>query len=134
MSLPLFYNEIGDFFGQSGRYGPLSPGLDFAFGFAGEEFIFRSKERGWLITDNGQTSPALYSQGTEINAEILIEPIKGLKILLLANRTDNRTSQVQFMFDDMPVGKRRIVYNDDMGAVVGIEDLIGKKRIQKQGF
>ncbi len=105
LSLPLFYNEIGDFFGQSGRYGPLSPGLDFAFGFAGEEFIFRSKERGWLITDNGQTSPALYSQGTEINAEILIEPIKGLKILLLANRTDNRTSQVQFMFDDMPVVK-----------------------------
>ena len=103
LSLPLFNNEIGNFFGQSGRYGPLSPGLDFAFGFVGEDFISQSKERGWLITDNGQTSPALFSRGSEANIEVLIEPVKGLKITLTGNRTDNRTDQIQFMYDDMPV-------------------------------
>ncbi len=103
LSLPLFNNEIGNFFGQSGKYGPLSPGLDFAFGFAGEDFITRSKERGWLITDNGQTSPAMLSIGNELHGELQLEPVKGLKITLTSNRTDNRTKQVQFMYADMPV-------------------------------
>ncbi|MDE6542483.1 MAG: cell surface protein SprA [Muribaculaceae bacterium] len=103
LSMPLFNNEIGNFFGQSGKYGPLSPGLDFAFGFAGEDFIARSKERGWLITDNGQTIPAMFSIGNEVHTEIQLEPVKGLKITLTGNRTDNRTKQVQFMYADMPV-------------------------------
>lgn len=103
LSVPLFNNEIGNFFGQSGSYGPLSPGLDFAFGFAGEDFIARSKERGWLMTDNGQTSPALFSRGSEATIEVLLEPIKGFRIMLTSNRTDNRTNQIQFMYDDMPV-------------------------------
>lgn len=103
LSVPLFNNEIGNIFGQSGRYGPLSPGLDFAFGFAGEDFIEKSRERGWLMTDNGQTTPAMYSHGNELHAEIQLEPVKGFKVVLTGNRTDNRTRQVQFMFDDMPV-------------------------------
>ena len=103
LSLPLFRNEIGDVFGQSTHYGPMSPGLDFAFGFTGEDYIYKAKERGWLICDDGQTSPAMWSVGNELNIELQLEPIKGLKIQLTSNRTDNRTSQVQFMYADMPV-------------------------------
>lgn len=103
MSLPLFVPEIGDIFGQSTHYGPMAPGLDFAFGFAGEDYITKAKERGWLITGDGQTSPALYSSANEFNLEINLEPVKGLKIQLTSNRTDNRTSQIQFMYADMPV-------------------------------
>jgi cell surface protein SprA len=103
LSIPLFRNEIGDVFGQSTNYGPMSPGLDFAFGFADENYIYTAKERGWLICDDGQTSPAMWSKGTELNLEVQLEPIKGLKIQLTSNRTDNRTSQIQFMYDAMPV-------------------------------
>jgi len=102
MSLPLFIPEIGDIFGQGSSYGPLAPGLDFAFGFTDESYIDRAKSRGWLMTTNGQTSPAIYSRTNEITFELTLEPIKGLKIQLTANRTDNRTRQVQFMYDDMP--------------------------------
>ena len=102
LSLPLFANDIGDIFGQSVRYGPLSPGLDFAFGFISEDYIDKAKSRGWLITDNGQTSPALWSRANEMNIEIGLEPIKGLRIVLTSNRTENRTSQIQFMFAHMP--------------------------------
>lgn len=103
MSLPLFTPDIGNIFGQSYSYGPMAPGLDFAFGFAGREYIDKALERNWLITDDGQTSPALWSNGKELNIEATIEPFKGFKVQLTMNRTDNRTQQVQFMYADMPV-------------------------------
>jgi len=102
LSLPLFRNDIGNIFGQSTSYGPMSPGLDFAFGFTDESYIEKAKSRGWLMTGEGQTSPALWSNANEINLELTLEPVKGLKIVLTTNRTDNRTKQVQFMYDNMP--------------------------------
>jgi len=102
MSLPLFRNDIGNIFGQSTSYGPMSPGFDFAFGFVDESYITKAKDRGWLMTDDGQTSPALWSKANEINLELTLEPVKGLKIVLTTNRTDNRNQQVQFMYDNMP--------------------------------
>ena len=81
----------------------MSPGLDFAFGFAGEDYIYKAKDRGWLITDDGQTSPAIVSRANELNIEFQLEFIKGLKLQLTMNRTDNRTRQIQFMYPDMPV-------------------------------
>ena len=101
LSLPQFKPEIGNIFGQSTQYDVMAPGLDFAFGFTNESYIDRAKERGWLLCDESQTSPALYAKTQEFTAEIQLEPIKGLKITLTGNRTDNRTSQLQFMYDDM---------------------------------
>lgn len=105
LSLPLFAPEIGDAFGQTRSYGPMAPGLDFAFGFTDDSYVDRAKERGWLITDNGQTSPAVWSRTKELNVELNLEPIKGLKIQLTSNRTDNRTNQIQFMYDDAPTSR-----------------------------
>lgn len=102
MNIPLFAPEIGNIFGQSRSYGPMSPGLDFAFGFVDEGYINTAKERGWLMTSSGQTSPAVTTHATEINLELALEPVRGLKIQLTANRTDSRTRQVQFMYEDMP--------------------------------
>lgn len=102
LSLPLFRNDIGNVFGQSNSYGPMSPGLDFAFGFAGEGYIQKALDRGWLITDDGQTSPAILSQANELNIEANFELFKGFRVQLTFNRTDNRNRQTQFMYADMP--------------------------------
>lgn len=102
LNLPLFRPDVGDVFGQSRNYGPMSPGLDFAFGFIDETYINKALDRGWLLTDETQVSPAIWNNTTEFNFELNLEPIRGLKILLTNNRTDNRTSQVQFMYDGMP--------------------------------
>lgn len=102
LSLPLFIPDIGNVFGQSRSYGPMAPGLDFAFGFTGEDYIDRALSRGWLLTDDGQTSPALFSRTSEFSLELNLEPITGLKIQLTANRTDNRTKSVQFMYAEAP--------------------------------
>lgn len=101
LSLPQFVPEIGDIFGQSNNYDVMAPGLDFAFGFYDENYIYKAKERGWLLADETQTSPALFARTEEFDLEIGLEPIKGLKITLTTNRTDSRTSQIMFMYDNM---------------------------------
>ena len=98
LSIPQFVPDVGDIFGQSTRYDVMAPGLDFAFGFAGQSYIEKALNRNWLMSDQSQTTPAVYGVTNEFNAEIQLEPIAGLKIKLLANRTDSRSSQIQFMF------------------------------------
>ena len=100
LNVPQFIPEIGDIFGQTNRYDVMAPGLDFAFGFAGRSYIDKALNRGWLMGDQTQTTPALYGCNQEFNADIVIEPIAGLKINLKGNRIDNRTSQIQFMYAD----------------------------------
>ena len=101
MSIPQFIPEVGDIFGQSTHYDVMAPGLDFAFGLAGEDYVDKIKQRGWLLNDQSMTSPALFGRTQEFTIEAQVEPIKGLKINLTGNRTDNRTNQMQFMYDDM---------------------------------
>lgn len=102
LNLPLFSPNVGDIFGQSTKYGPMAPGLDFAFGFYGDDFVEKAKNRGWLITDSDQVSPALMSKNKEFNFELTLEPIRGLKITLTSNLTDSRTRQMQFMYAGNP--------------------------------
>ena len=102
LSLPLYRPDIGNVFGQTGSFGPMAPGLGFAFGFEGEGFVEKALNRGWLITDDGQTSPANFTNTRELNIELTLEPVKGLKVLLTTNRTDNRTRSMQFMYEGMP--------------------------------
>jgi len=105
LNLPLFRPDVGDIFGQSRNYGPMAPGLDFAFGFTDESYVDKALQRGWLLVDEDQTSPAIYNQSEEFNFELNLEPVRGLKILLTNNRTYNRTQQVQFMYADKPTSR-----------------------------
>ncbi len=105
LSLPLFSPNVGDIFGQSTKYGPMAPGLDFAFGFYDEDYVQKALDRKWLLTDSDQISPAVWNQSKEFNFELTLEPIRGLKITLTSNLTDSRTRQVQFMYQGMPTSR-----------------------------
>ena len=102
LNIPLFSPNVGNAFGQSKSYGPMSPGLDFAFGFYDKSYVDKALERGWLITDSEQVSPAIWSKSKEFNFELTLEPIRGLKIVLTSNMTDSKTEQMQFMYSGMP--------------------------------
>lgn len=102
LNLPLFAPNVGDIFGQNNAHGPMAPGLDFAFGFIDESYVNKALDRGWLLTNSGQTSPAIWNNMKEFTFELNLEPIRGLKILLTSNLTDNRTSQMQFMYAGIP--------------------------------
>lgn len=102
LNLPLFLPEIGGFWGQSSDFGPMSPGLDFAFGLYDQKYVKTAFEKGWLLSETNQISPSIWNRGREYNFEINLEPIRNLKILLTSNLTDNRTEQTQFIFAGMP--------------------------------
>ena len=102
LNLPQFVPNVGDIFGQSNKYGPMAPGVGFAFGFYDESYVNKALARDWLLTSAEQVSPAIWNEAKEFNFELNLEPIRGLKIVLTSNLTDNKTRQIQFMFEGMP--------------------------------
>ena len=103
LSLPQFVPNVGDIFGQNNHYDVMAPGLDFAFGFTDDSYIQKAQKRGWLLNNQDMTTPAIYSKTNTFNAEVQLEPIRGLKITVTGNRTDNRTNQYYFMYDSPTV-------------------------------
>lgn len=102
MTLPGFHPEVGDMFGQKRHGGALAPGLDFAFGLTGDNYINRAMENGWLLCNDSVVSPASSNKQEDLQLRITLEPIRDLKIDLTAHRTRNRSREVQFMFPSMP--------------------------------
>lgn len=122
MNLPLFAPNIGNVFGQSLSHGPMTPGLDFAFGFYDKSYIDKALENDWLITSSDQVSPALYTKSNEYNFELNLEPVRGLKIVLTSNLTDSRTEQIQFMYADRPTSYTGSYLRTHMAIATSLKD------------
>lgn len=101
MMLPGFLPEVGDMLGQRNGGLGLTPGLDFAFGMTGSDYIEKAVERGWLLCDS-IVSPATSNAQEDLQIRMMLEPFRDLKIDLTANRTHNRSREIQFMFSGMP--------------------------------
>ena len=104
MALPGFLPTVGDAFGQHKENGVLTPGLDFAFGFVGDDYIDKARERGWLLVSDELTpSPATTNKTEDLQLRMTLEPVKNLKIDLNASRKEARARSVQYMFEGTPV-------------------------------
>ncbi|MCF0208499.1 MAG: cell surface protein SprA, partial [Bacteroidaceae bacterium] len=101
MSLPGFMPNAGDIFGQRNA-GALAPGLDFAFGLTGDDFINKAAERDWLLMNDSVATPAASSRTTDLQLRATVEPVKNFKIDLNASRTETRSQSVQYMYQNMP--------------------------------
>ena len=65
MTLPGFIPNIGDAFGQ--RTGSvLSPGLDFAFGLAGESYLQKALDNDWLLCNDSVATPSTMSKTEDL--------------------------------------------------------------------
>lgn len=102
MSMSGFKPEIGDMLGQTRGSSGFAPGLDFAFGMAGESYIDKAIDNGWLINDNSNISPASTNAQEDLQIRMTLEPLRDLKIDLNASRTRNKSCEIQFMYDGMP--------------------------------
>lgn len=101
MTVPGFLPRIGDYFGQRSD-GGLQPGLDFAFGFAGEGYIQKAADRGWLQMSDSVISPASTNLSEDLQIKATLEPVKNLKIDLSASRTVQKAKSIQYMYEGMP--------------------------------
>ncbi len=101
MSLPGFLPGIGDVFGQ-GSGSSLQPGLDFAFGFVGDNYVDKAAERGWLLMSDSIITPATTNTTEDIQIRATLEPARDFKIDLNASRNQNKARSIQYMFSGMP--------------------------------
>lgn len=102
LSLPGFMPEIGDVFGQTKGGGMMAPGLDFAFGLTGEDYIRRAAQRGWLLMTDSIITPATTSATESFQIRATLEPFRDVKIDLTASRNKNTNRSIQYMFGGMP--------------------------------
>lgn len=101
MSIPGFLPRVGDYFGQRSS-GGLQPGLDFAFGLTGEDYVRKAAERGWLLMADSIITPASTNLTEDLQIRATLEPVRDLKIDLNASRTVNKARSIQYMYDGMP--------------------------------
>ncbi|WP_255491354.1 cell surface protein SprA [Dysgonomonas sp. ZJ279] len=95
--------HVGDAFGQKNTEYGLAPGLGFAFGFeGGDDFIKKSLDREWLVINSDNILPAVYNNSNKLEIRAQLEPFKGMKIELNANRENNERSEILYMFEGSP--------------------------------
>ena len=98
--IPGFNPNVGDVFGQSSMGGGLSPGLDFAFGFTGEDYLNRVNKK-WLVDDQtGNINQAMFNNMARLDLKAVLEPVKSLKIDLSASHTDSKSVKYQYAFGE----------------------------------
>ncbi len=102
MNLPGFMPVVGDIFGQRSNNGVFSPGLDFAFGFTGDDFLDKAHRNKWLISNDSISMQAASSAVEDLQAKVVLEPFSNFKIDLNASWTRNKSRTVQFMYAGMP--------------------------------
>ena len=104
MSLPGYLPSVGDMLGQksenTGTDDALAPGLGFAFGFVGDDYVQKARENGWLAGDTIATTPAATNKTEDFSLKATLEPARNLKIDLTASRTVTRSKSMQFMYGD----------------------------------
>ena len=94
--------NIGNVFGQSRLGGMFVPGLDFAFATAGENYVQRANERGWLLRSDSLTALSTFAQTEDFQLRAQIEPARDLRISVSFSRNHNRNKSIQYMFEGMP--------------------------------
>ncbi len=102
MSLSGFMPMAGKAFGQKQNNGYLAPGLGFAFGLEGEDFIGKARERDWLMHNDSVATPATVSNTNDLQLKMTLEPWKNFKIDLNASRSWTKAKSIQYMYEGMP--------------------------------
>lgn len=106
MSLPGFIPNAGDLLGQNSSTTNsgdiMAPGLDFAFGFAGEDYVEKAKGNGWLLGDQSVATPAATNKTEDLSLKFTLEPARNLKIDLNASRISSRARTIQYMYEGNP--------------------------------
>lgn len=101
LTLPGFTPNVGDAFGQK-KVGQMAPGLDFAFGMVGDDYIEKARNNDWLLCNDSIATPATTSRTDNLTLRATLEPVKDFKIDLSAIRTKTTQKSIQYMYEGTP--------------------------------
>lgn len=101
--LPGYKPMTGDLFGQIIDNGTLVPGVLFALGGeGGRTFVEEALKQDRLVINSENITPALYNRTRNVRMDATLEPVTGVRINLHALYENNKRSEYQYMFEDMP--------------------------------
>lgn len=101
LTLPGFLPSVGDAFGQK-KVGQMAPGLDFAFGMVGDDYIEKARNNDWLLCNDSIATPATTSRTDNLTLRATLEPVKDFKIDLSATRAKTTQKSIQYMYEGTP--------------------------------
>ena len=101
MSLPGFMPNSRTL-GQDNSSGLLAPGLDFAFGLTGDDYLYKAMGNGWLLSGDSIAHTASTSASEDLQIKISIEPFRDIKIDATASWNKTVSNQIQYMYAGMP--------------------------------
>lgn len=101
LTLPGFLPSVGDAFGQK-KVGQMAPGLDFAFGMVGDDYIEKARNNDWLLCNDSIATPATTSRTDNLTLRATLEPVKDFKIDLSATRSKTTQKSIQYMYEGTP--------------------------------
>ncbi|MBR1630752.1 MAG: cell surface protein SprA, partial [Paludibacteraceae bacterium] len=90
------------FVGQQNRGGYIAPGLDYAFGFYGSDYLDKAQARGWLSYSDSVAQHATDVSTADFSIRATVEPFPGFKIELQGQRYIANSSNIEYMYAGMP--------------------------------
>ncbi len=128
--LPGFLPDVGDMLGQRKSGGMFQPGLGFAFGFVGDSYIEKAKDRGWLLVADSVSTPSTSSTTEDLQIKASLEPFSDFKIDLSLSRTSNQSNSIQYMYQGNPT-TRTGSFNM---TVISLKSAFGSKGNAHNGY
>ena len=101
MSLPGFMPN-SRMFGQNNTSGLLAPGLDFAFGFTDDSYLYKAIDNGWLLTGDSIAHTASSTAAQDLQIRLSIEPFSDIRIDANASWIKTNSNRIQYMYAGMP--------------------------------
>ncbi|MDQ2179977.1 cell surface protein SprA [Marinifilum sp. D714] len=88
-----------NYFGGESYNGTKAPGFSFLTGQQDKNFAREAADKGWMTKDPTMNDPYVMSHTQNFSIRSTIEPFKGLKIDLTANRNYSRNRSEYYIYD-----------------------------------
>ena len=106
------YKESTNMLGMNQNF--EAPGWPFVFGWQDEDFASKTIRKQWYTNDTTLNTPFLMTKNENLNFRVTIEPIKGLKIDLTANRSKSENNSRYYYYDSPDPYSEKITGNFSM--------------------
>ena len=101
MSLPGFMPN-SQMLGQNKSGSLMAPGLDFAFGLTGDDYLYKAIDNGWLLSGDSIAHTAASTASEDLQLKMTVEPFRDIKIDANASWTNSTSNRIQYMYAGMP--------------------------------
>ncbi|GAB7089269.1 T9SS outer membrane translocon Sov/SprA [Marinifilum fragile] len=89
-----------NYFGGESYNGTKAPGFSFLTGQQDKNFARKAADKGWITKDPTMNDPYVMSHTQNFSIRSTIEPFKGFKIDLTANRNYSRNRSEYYIYDE----------------------------------